>query len=400
MPRLPAYFYQFSATHAFLNGLVAFFIPVLLWRSQHSLSVLAAFVSLSGLGFLGALLLWEKIRNSRRVLRPLYLSYIGQGVLALLVTRNPDSVYVLAPLAVLCGLCNCFYFVSLRTLFVSLPRVVNNCSVTGNRFGNFQLTVALFLKTGLLLGSLLLGYSQTAVLLLDWLFVGLGIALALACRHQTDHPLSAALSAPPVRIRDLAHWGRGTWMRPVFVVDGLFLFLETWFWILSLYLLGSQSLSRLGITVIALALLLSLTFLVIKRWIDKSNAINVFRLALLLYAGAWCLRGLSSTIIEPTLLTVVILTIAFTTSFFRLAFNKLFFDRMEPDQTVLCILAKSWYTQTGVTVFFALLALLLLEHPGVDALPYIYWCSAPLALVYMLYSLENTSEKPVGDRVL
>lgn len=189
-------------------------------------------------------------------------------------------------------------------------------------------------------------------------------------------------------------------MRPVFVVDGLFLFLETWFWILSLYLLGSQSLSRLGITVIALALLLSLTFLVIKRWIDKSNAINVFRLALLLYAGAWCLRGLSSTIIEPTLLTVVILTIAFTTSFFRLAFNKLFFDRMEPDQTVLCILAKSWYTQTGVTVFFALLALLLLEHPGIDALPYIYWCSAPLALVYMLYSLENTSEKPVGDRVL
>ncbi|MCY4472848.1 MAG: hypothetical protein OXC07_08570 [Kistimonas sp.] len=401
MLRWPAYFYQFSATHAFLTGLLSFFIPVILWRTHHSLALLAGFISLSGAGFLGFLVLWEKIRTSPFILLTLLGSYIANAVTAVILALGLTGNGVIVILALLNGFYGCFYWLSLRTLFVSRPTMIKNRSVSGNRFGNFQLTVAICLKTGLLLGSLLIGNQQTAWLVLVFSFVLLGIGLTLACTRQTNHPLSAALAAPSVRIMDLRQWATRTGVRPVFVVDGLFLFLESYFWILSLYFLGSQSLSRLGLIVVSLAVLLSFLFFFIKRWIDASHAIRVFRLALVLYAGSWILRALVDDIVQPTLLTATILVIAFTTSFFRLSFNKLFFDRIEPGNALVCILAKSWYTQMGVAIFFGLLALMLMfqgaEPAGSQTLSYIYWCSAPLALFYLLYSRNNAPVHSVAD---
>ncbi len=89
-------------------------------------------------------------------------------------------------------------------------------------------------------------------------------------------------------------------------------------------------------------------------------------------------------------LSASILLIAFMTSFFRLSFNKQFFDQIDEGRSQVFILAKSWYTQFGVAVWFGVLALVLLTTEGqMGALSIIYSLSAPMALVYLLYARQT-----------
>ena len=72
----------------------------------------------------------------------------------------------------------------------------------------------------------------------------------------------------------------------------LFLFLESHFWTLSLFLLVSEDLSRLGVVVVVLGIVFALLFLLIKNRIDRPGArpMAVYRASVALYALSWLLR--------------------------------------------------------------------------------------------------------------
>ncbi|MCL6270314.1 hypothetical protein M3P05_10320 [Sansalvadorimonas sp. 2012CJ34-2] len=405
MIQRPAFFYQFAGLHGFLTGLLPFFLPVILWRESQSMALISGFIAMSGLVFLGSLVVWEKLRASRHGKLAVAGSFIAEGALTTaLVLQNVESGLSLsgvALLALLSGVYGCFYWLSFRVLFIDQRNSHGNASgkggASGNRFGNFQLIVGILLKVGILAGALLLDNGQDLWLVaLSWVIAIAGFVLVYSpVNHRTIHE---ALSAPPVRMADIRSLELGTKVRAIFVLDGLFLFLESYFWVLSLYQLSSESYSRLGSLVVGLAIVLSLVFLAIKRWIDRTDATRVFQLAVVLYALSWGLRAwlgetfFSTTFSNTALFSATVLSIAFMTSFFRLAFNKLFFDWIEPGCEQVFILAKSWYSQMGVALFFSLLALYFWVE-GSSEISFVYWMSAPLSLGYICYT-RSTSVLP------
>ncbi|WP_281647230.1 hypothetical protein [Parendozoicomonas sp. Alg238-R29] len=394
MIRLSGYFYQFTGMHAFLTGLIPFYLPVILWRETGSLALISGFISLSGVGFLACLMLWENIRNSRYSKMVIAGSFMAEAVLiSLLVSEELTmgiGVWGASVLALINGAYGCFYWLTLRALFIKQPKDGRE-QKTGNRFGNFQLVVGILLKIGILVGAFLLEAKLDIwLVLLTLATAGVGITNVFSSRNHDS--IAFSLSGSAVSFKQIARFNPGNFSRSVFFLDGLFLFLESYFWVLSLYVLSNQSFSRLGVIVVGLAVILSLLFLAIKRHIDAADSRRVFILAVGLYSLSWVLRGFADEGMTSTTLSVFIISIAFMTSFFRLAFNKLFFDRIEPEQAQLFILAKSWFTQTGVTVFFGVLALVFWaqgSHP--DVIKYVYWISALLAIPYLFYIRQTFS---------
>ena len=405
MFRLSGFFYQFTGLHAFLTGLMPFFLPVILWRETESLALVSGFISLSGIGFLAGMGLWEGLRirgYSRAVIAG---SFVAETVLVSVLVLENASVgltdWGVIVLALLNGIYGCFYWLSLRAMFVSHEESGRK-QHNGNRFGNFQLVVGILLKVGILAGAWLLEARYDVWLVaLSVLFAIAGIKAVYS--SPNCQAIAMALEQPSVRFRDITGFRSGNWSRTVFVLDGLFLFLESYFWVLSLYLVSQQSFTRLGIIIVGLAVLLSLLFLLIKRHIDAADPGMMFLLAVTMYALSWVLRGYVGEDLGTTLLSAAIILIAFITSFFRLSFNKLFFDQIQPGKAPLFILAKSGFTQTGVTFFFGLLTFYF-SVSGTDesALTLVYWCSAPLSLVYLLYGVrffrQAKRDSPVVSR--
>ena len=184
------------------------------------------------------------------------------------------------------------------------------------------------------------------------------------------------------------------------MLDGPFLFLESYFWVLSLYFLAGQSFFQLSIIVVLLTLLLSVIFYIIKNNVDKVNQQRLFAIATLFYALSWLLRAQLSADTADLILYPSIIVIGFLTTFFRLSFNKRFFDIAKASTTYRYLINKSYYSQLGIVLFFSTLAISLNHFSNAEqGLSIVYWIACPLALVYGLYakrSFEFNTEQTVN----
>jgi hypothetical protein len=176
--------------------------------------------------------------------------------------------------------------------------------------------------------------------------------------------------------------------RPVFMIDGLFLYLESHFWTLTLFLVVREDYGRLGIAVVGLAVVFAALFYLIKNRIDQLAVDQVYRAAVWLYAASWLLRfTLSGESSGPSLWAALIL-ITFCSSFFRLAFNKRFFDIARHHDGVRYLLIKSYSSQLwlGIGFLFIAAVLLLLPVNQEHLLQYLYLPAALLSVVYLRYT--------------
>ncbi len=417
-------FFKFAAFHSFLIGLLPFFIPVLLWQQGFELWQLSFFIALTGLGFLLALPLWENLYFNNLWDKIIRTSFILEAILfttVLFIEVLPLTASLFL-VALLNGAYLCFYWTSQRTLFTQLEHAqsdeeengaTNSSTTTGNNFGNFQIVVMVLLKVGILLSAFLLEQG------LDTLLLGLSLVIAMIGVFSLS--TNSIAEYIPEHITELRSKKNESSLdkptRIVFYLDGIFLYLESYFWLLSLYLIAQQDLMQLGFLVVGLTLLLAGLFWLIKGRIDAASANNIFQLAIAGYAISWILRGVlgfdgSSLIAAPEISYPLILLIAFLTSFFRLSFNKRFFDHatlLNSNQTTMIqyLLDKSTLSQFGIFVFFSVLGIALLSlsmssslSPSITAingqLSWIYMAAAPLVLLYGFYSqpLENTQGRP------
>jgi len=417
-------FFKFAAFHSFLIGLLPFFIPVLLWQQGFELWQLSFFIALTGLGFLLALPLWENLYFNNLWDKIIRTSFILEAILfttVLFIEVLPLTASLFL-VALLNGAYLCFYWTSQRTLFTQLEHAqsdeeengaTNSSTTTGNNFGNFQIVVMVLLKVGILLSAFLLEQG------LDTLLLGLSLVIAMIGVFSLS--TNSIAEYIPENITELRSKKNEPSLdkptRIVFYLDGIFLYLESYFWLLSLYLIAQQDLMQLGFLVVGLTLLLAGLFWLIKGRIDAASANNIFQLAIAGYAISWILRGVlgfdgSSLIAAPEISYPLILLIAFLTSFFRLSFNKRFFDHatlLNSNQTTMIqyLLDKSTLSQFGIFVFFSVLGIALLSlsmssslSPSITAingqLSWIYMAAAPLVLLYGFYSqpLENTQGRP------
>ncbi|WP_299735267.1 MFS transporter [uncultured Endozoicomonas sp.] len=374
------YFYWFAGLHAFLMGLTPFFLPVLLWEQSQSISLISTLISVSGLAYFCTLWVWERIRISERPLWIIRFAFIMQSLLVLYIAENYANLSVL-PLGMLNGIYGCFYWMSLRLLFKSLSRNHNS----GRHFGNFQILVAVLLKAGIIAGAYLLSKQGIQLILLSSLGISL-IGLLQTRRSVPAAQISTALQAEPVNLLKLFSFRDHLYSRPVFFLDGLFLFLESYFWTLSLFILNQQNLMNLGWMIVTLGAVIAVVFWLLKRVIDHIDATLVFRISTILYTLSWLLRANLSPEDSLTIHYLMIIIIAFFTSLFRLSFNKLFFDQADRTVTYPYLVVKSYFSQLGAMIFFGLIAIASMGNTDFQfTLDATYWLAAILAPVFLLY---------------
>ena len=288
------------------------------------------------------------------------------------------------------GLYNGFFWTTQRTLFLSqLGR-----NDAGKQYGNFQIFVTLFLKAGILLGGFLLDHGGFIWLLA--LSAGISVVSAMWLA-DTGSNGNKPLRLPDngVSARQSLKFSDQRGSRQAFTLDGIFLYLESHLWTLSLFLAVKQDFARLGFAVVLLALGFAVLFFLIKNRIDQVAVERVYRAAVWLYAVSWLLRfTLTEEAITTdqssgagTALLLTLLVITFFSSFFRLVFNKRFFDIARSEGAVDYLLLKSYISQWVLGVFFILLsvALFLVKTDINHTLQALYLIAAVMSLGFLGY---------------
>lgn len=370
-------YYLFLGFHNILLGLFPFFLPVYLFQQGAALSEICYFVALTGVGFTVILRLFDKYRAASYFV-PIVLSFFLESLLLWAITGG----FSLHLTALINGGYSGMYWTIQRVFFLA----GGTGRDSGKRFGNFQIYVLVVLKIGVLFGSLLLEHTGIVSVFLITLFLGsCGVLMFYLKRTELEFPLDlqeqqAMKFSEIVRFKDQY---RSTF---IFIIDGVFLYIESYFWVISLYLVVGESFVRLGGLVIVLAVLLGIIFYLLKNSIDSLNVQKIFVAAVFLYILSWIMRGTFSNSMDLSWQLSLLLCIGFCTSFFRLAFNKRFFDIAKRTTRYNYIFLKSYYSQLFLGVSFFQFGFLadIVQNPA-DFLSYSYWLSALLATAYFLY---------------
>jgi len=381
MTGLSRTYYLFLGFHAFLLGLFPFFLPVYLYKNGVPLAEIALFISLSGFGFVLTLWGWDRLRK-RQFRGIIAASLLLELSVMLFIYLGAD----LNLIALLNGGYGCLYWMTQRILFFSAVSPQNS----GRNFGNFQIFVLVVLKMGIFAGSMILenfGLGTVCFLSLIVVIVALGVFL-LSSEDSLEIPPLLQMQQP-VRLPDLMSFKDKFGSRLVFAMDGVFLYLESYFWLISLFLLVGESFVKLGLVVIFLALILSGLFYLVKNRIDRLQVQKVYRASVLLYALSWVMRGSITGDMNFSLQMGMIVLIAFCTSFFRLAFNKRFFDLAGSSTGFNYLFIKSYYSQFFLAIAFLILAAILEKFSkGEELLPLLYWSVAGLTFLYLNYKID------------
>lgn len=366
-----SYFTIFSAIHSFVIGLLPFYLPILIWQQYQHLTPLTEFIAWTGAGFIMALWAWHHLFIHRYWRTLVVLSFVLELSLIYVALFHVENTSLVL-LGLLNGLFNCSYWMLQRILFNSISGSDNS----GRLFGNLQLILGLSLKLGILIGGYFMQTQPWLILLLS-LLVGIAFcAMTLSSlstpRHvykQSDHLQPASV----ISRRD----------KFVFLIDGPFLYLESYLWVVSIYHLTNSDTSQFSLTVIALSLALAVIFYFIKNVIDKQPQFRLYQVATLLYLGGWLMRGWISADWSGFAIGLGLLSIAFATALFRLYFNKRFYDKAKQQANYHYLVSKSVYSQLGIVLFFAGLSALSARINF--NLNQVYWAVIPLIAVYALY---------------
>lgn len=377
-------YYLFLGVHSFLLGLFPFFLPVYLFKNGAGLDDISWFIAITGLAFSCTLFGFDYLRKGSYLL-PLVLSLVLELLLlALLVLDTP-----LLLVAVVNGAYSCLYWTLQRILFLSGGSENNS----GRRFGNFQIFILVVLQLGIFAGGLLLEHAGIMIVcLLSAGITATGIVVFWGKRNNLPFPVSLT-EQQPLGPGVIARFTDTHNSKIVFIFDGLFLYLESYFWVISLFLMVGESFVRLGGVVIILAVILGAIFFVIKNRIDRMDTQRVYQVGVVLYMVSWTLRAVFESSLSQTIQMVLLLVIAFCTSFFRLTFNKRFFDLAKKNGENRYLFVKSHYSQLCIGVGFLLLGLGLGNNAdNVLLLRNVYVAASILALFYFLYRYEAKTE--------
>ena len=383
-------FFQFLGIHSFLIGLFPFFVPVFLWQQGLDLSQVSFFIAVTGIGFVVSLWIWDRIHKQIGFRHIIATSFVIEIILLASVFMVEYTPFLLL-FGLLNGAYNCFFWITQRALFFETISPENS----GRKFGNFQIFVVVVLKAGIFCGGFMLDKTGYLSVFLVSVMIASG-AIAFFMLHKAPPTLPRSLvDDPPLSMASLIRFRDRFGSKTAFIIDGLFLFLESYFWVISLFLLTHESFWKLGLLVILLTVLFSGLFLFIKNSIDTMRPQTIYRIAVAAYAGSWLLRSLVDEMLPLAGLFILLVLITFGTSFFRLAFNKRFFDLAKQTSAHQYLFLKSYYSQFFIALFFSVIGVALHYTAQADQLlSLIYLPAAGLAMLYLLYRPAGESTPP------
>ena len=374
-------FYLFLCPHSLLIGLFPFFIPVYLWNKGVSLSSICFFISLTGLGFCLSLFVWDRIVRRISFRNIILMSFFWEllFLLTLFWGINSGTIFLLG---VLNGVYNCFFWITNRWLFTQTITTENS----GKRFGNAQLIITVFFKAGVLLGGYLLEvFGFNAVFMISVLICLFSALVFLIPQEKFTQPLLND-GTPTIKPREILNYKDVYHSKFVFSLDGFFLYLESYFWIISLFLIVQQSFWELGLVVIAMVVIFSTIYIFIKNKIDRLPVHQVYMIGVVLYLISWLLRSVMDQNLSLFSIFLMLVIISFFTSLFRLTFNKRFFDITKSEVSLRYIIIKSYYSQFYLAVFFAIIGGSAYFFTDTELFFRVaYWIAAFLSLGCFLY---------------
>jgi MFS family permease len=380
MPSDKKTFYLFLGLHSLLIGVFPFYVPVYLWQSGLDLFAISILVAVTGVGFQVGLLAWDRLRHIVSLNRLFMIAAVLLLLLLLSATQVAHTLTSALWLALSYGVYNSFFWTTQRALFVE----VMDPNRTGQAYGNFQLFVFAALQLGILAGGWLLQSDGFFWLVCFCAVTALAGAFLLTAT-KPSYPL-AMQKTPALRWQSIVQFKDAHHSRTMFLVDGCFLFLESFFWVISLFLLAHESFTTLGVIVIVLAVIFGGLFFMLKNTIDRLGKRRVFLFAVALYSLSWAIRAIVSDELSLLMLFVLLVIVTFATSFFRLALNKRFYDLARESGAHRYLIMKSYYSQSSLIVSFLLIALVatVVTDP-VELLTIVYVAAAFAAPVFALY---------------
>jgi len=384
MPQDKKTFYLYLGLHSLLIGVFPFYVPVYLWQNGLNLSQISLLISVTGVGFLCGLWCWDRLRQRISLNRLFLLVSVFLVLLLCSVSFVGRSVVSALCLALSYGLYNSFFWTTQRALFVE----VIDPARSGQAYGNFQLFVFAALQIGILAGGWLLQYGS-----FNWLIACcIAIAVIGNVMLTATKPMypAAMRQTPTINWQAISNFKDSYGSRTMFVLDGGFLFLESFFWVISLFLLAHESFTRLGLVVIVLGAIFGGLFFFLKNSIDRLGKQQMFLLAVVLYSLSWAIRVLIDEKLPLLGLFVLLVLITFATSFFRLALNKRFFDLARESGAHRYLILKSYYSQLSLIVCYLAIAMLAITIVDVQqVLKTIYVIAACMAPAFALYGAKR-----------
>ncbi len=381
-------FYQYLGLHSLLIGLFPFFIPVFLWNQGFELGAISLFIGAGGLGFCIGLFAWDRLRRGISLFNLILISLLLELLLLWNVQVLGMSFNVLLLLGVSYGAYNSFFWTTQRALF--FERV--DSSNSGRSYGNLQIYVGFLLQIGIVVGGVLLEKAGFGYVVLVSAALGL-TGLAVFHFYQPGTP-EAIAGFMPVSLGEFFSFRDGDSSKLIFIVDGVYLFLESFFWVISLFLLAHESFATLGLLVLSLAVIFGVLFYLLKNVIDRLGRRRIYRFAVVLYAISWVMRALVDDEWSLVVLFVSLVLITFCTSFFRLAMNKRFYDLAKDTLNHQYLIMKSYYSQISIAVVFTAFGWFILGRPhSEDLLIMVYWFAAAGSLIFLLYGAARYDRK-------
>lgn len=378
-------FLKFVGLHSFLIGLFPFFIPVFLWKKGFSIAQISAFISMTGLGFVGGLILFDRAR-AWGFRKTVFASFLVETILISIVFFVERS-WFLPVCGVLNGIYNCLFWTIQRMIFLDkMPR-----DGAGRDFGNFQIFVFVILKIGIFTGAFLLENGGFPAVFYLSAGTGLGGIVLFSLGKDVNRFPADFRNLPAIRFSEVLTFSDREHSRGVFFLDGPFLYLESYFWTISLFLIVKESFLNLGMVVIVLAVLFGVAFWVLKNRIDRISPQRIYVIATILYSISWGLRGVVVEIASIRILATAILILTFFNSFFRLAFNKRFFETAKDTSGYRYLFMKSYFSQFAIAVVFGGLAVAFHAFGGRMPFEEIYYGAGFLALLYGCYGRKDSS---------
>jgi len=377
-------FYQYLGIHSLLIGIFPFFIPVFLWKQNFGIDAISLFIGAAGIGFCAGLWTWDRLRHAISLAKLIALSLLLELLLLLNVQVLGMSLPVLLVLGISYGVYNSFFWTTQRALFFEGV----NTSNSGRKYGNLQIFVGLLLQVGILIGGYLLEKNGFTYILIGSAAVCV-IGLLIFLFDAPGSPGTVA-EFKPVSLREIIRFKDDDSSKLIFIVDGIYLFLESFFWVISLFLLAHESFTTLGVMVLSLAVIFGLLFYLLKNTIDRLATRSVYRLAVILYGISWVLRALVNDKSSLVVIFTSLVVITFCTSFFRLAMNKRFYDLARETLSHRYLILKSYYSQITIAVVFLGLGLATQRvDDSQQLLVPIYWLAAAGALCFLLYGARR-----------
>lgn len=379
------WFYIFLGTHSFLIGIFPFFVPVFLWKSGVDMAFISLFIALGATAYIVTLWCWDRLHKRLPFMYLLFSSFALEVLFLLsffVFSLYGFGMATLMSAAILYGAYNCFFWITQRALFFETISPLNS----GKKFGNTQIVTFFLLKIGILVGSFLLEtHGFTAVFIASLLISFLGVGLFVMSHQQPVLPKSLT-DGKTLGVRDIAQFKDAHGSRWNFLLDGPFLFLESFFWTITLFTLAFESFFHLGMIVIFLAISFSIFFVCIKNIIDTSHPQKVYALGIVAYMASWFLRAFVVHVDSLIVLGIIVLLATWGTSFFRLAYNKRFFDIAHHTSAHQYIFLKSYYSQGAIAVFYAFLAcVFFVTSENFLVIQYLYVVAGVSAAGYIYY---------------